>query len=171
MDTGAIGPQAYRIVVSAKEDGTFVAVVPEMPDCRAEADTRTEAVEAAEKLIQERLEKYKEEGVPPPLPLDAQEFTGKLEVEITPELHRELEWQARLEGTSVDKIVGELLAAGLQRRAIGLGDASRKESRGRGRRHLSKAEYLNIMEDRASFIEYVRNLESGGRGGKGRRRK
>ncbi len=171
MEAASIRPEAYRVVVSAKGDGTFVATVPELPDCRAEGASRAEALEAVARVLEEKLQALAEEGVAPPLPLDSQQFTGRIEVEVTPELHRELEWQARLEGTSVDKIVAELLAAGLQRRAIGLAGPGKREGRGRGRRHMSKAEYLSIMEDRASFIEYVRNLEQGGGRGRGRRRK
>ncbi len=173
--------QAYRIVLRYdRESGMFRALVPELPDISAEGETRAEAADLVVDAVQKRLDELEDQGIEPPMPLDEEMFSGELSLQISPELHRELAWQAKLEGTTVDQIVGELLAAGIQRRAVGMPDMSQRPSgggerrKGHGRRPgMSKAQYMQIMEDKASFMEYVRNLEQGGggRGGKGRRRK
>ena len=52
-------------------------------------------------------------------------------------------------------------------------DAPRDDSRGdkkQGRRRRGRREgYRGDMDDQANFLEYVRNLERGGGGGRGRR--
>ncbi len=173
--------QAYRIVIRYHQDsGMYQATVPELPDISAEAETRAEAADMVAEALEARLNELEEQGIEAPIPLDEEMFSGELTVTISPELHRELAWQAKIEGAEIDQIVSELLAAGIQRRAIGMPDSARPQSgggdrrKGQGRRpHMSKHQYMQIMEDKASFMEYVRNLEQGssGRGGKGRRRK
>jgi hypothetical protein len=94
---------------------------------------------------------------------------------VSRSLHRELLWQARNEGIDLSQLVSELLSSSLSerrrtggpRRAQGQDDRNGNSRdagpprRGGGR---NDPRYHNIMEDRGSFMEYVRSLEqSGGR--------
>jgi len=174
---------AYRIVVTHEPDvGAFRASVPELPGVEAVGQTRSEAVDSVVDVLSARMAEMAAQGEPPPEALDRREFSGNLEMTVSPELHRELVWQSTVEDVPVAQLVTEILAAGLERRALGnLAGMSRgrqggdhRDSRRRGRRdRMDKSQYVNIMEDRASFIEYVRGLDGGARGGgsQGRRRK
>jgi predicted RNase H-like HicB family nuclease len=59
----------YEMVIYWSEaDGTFVVEVPELPGCMADGANYREAVENAERIIQEWIETAKEEGRPIPEP-------------------------------------------------------------------------------------------------------
>jgi predicted RNase H-like HicB family nuclease len=60
---------AYEIILYwSKDDGAFVAEVPELPGCAADGATYQEAVANAERVIQEWLETARESGRPVPAP-------------------------------------------------------------------------------------------------------
>lgn len=56
------------IIYWSKEDGAFVAEVPELPGCMADGPTYQEAVANAEIIIQEWIETATEMGRPIPEP-------------------------------------------------------------------------------------------------------
>jgi predicted RNase H-like HicB family nuclease len=59
----------YEIVLYwSKRDNAFIAVVPELPGCAADGETRQEALAAAEVVIAEWIETAKELGRPIPEP-------------------------------------------------------------------------------------------------------
>jgi predicted RNase H-like HicB family nuclease len=59
----------YEMVIYWSEaDGTFVVEVPELPGCMADGANYREAVENAERIIQEWIDTAKEEGRPIPQP-------------------------------------------------------------------------------------------------------
>ncbi len=172
---------AYRILLSKDaESGKMVAVVPELKDCNAEGETYKDALHAVEERIRDILIEMNEEGLQSPVPIDEREYEPILRVELSPWLHRELDWQSVKENMDKDRIVSEILADGLARRNWkrhgkrrgghgGQGGHGRRDGGRRGGRRdgMSKDKYMGIMEDRASFIEYVRGLDSGGSGGGG----
>src|SRR5262249_5313406 len=117
---------------------------------------------------------------------------GDLSVKLSRNLHRDLVWQARTEGVELGQLLAEMLAAGLEaRRQRGprrqpnaaspnergqeqpVSDQQPRGDRGPGRGGYGRdnrgqgGRYHAIMEDRATFLEYVRNLDQpgGGRGG------
>lgn len=172
MDAG------YRIIVRLAVDPdddepSFVAEAPEL-QAHAVAATRQAALESLEEEIDATLANMDEQGVEPPVPLDHVDAAtvaadGNLTARVSVELHRELLLRARAADVELDVIVAELLG-----RAVGASrgdDGSRRDSgsrrRGRGRSPQGR-QYHNIMEDGASFREYVRSLEDGNRGGGGR---
>ena len=59
----------YEIILywSAKDDA-FIAEVPELPGCAADGDTRLQALEKVETVIQEWIETARELGRPIPEP-------------------------------------------------------------------------------------------------------
>jgi predicted RNase H-like HicB family nuclease len=190
----------YRILLShdAARD-VYLAHAPELGDCRAEGPTRAEAIAHVEEEITAQIDNLRDAGREAPRPLDQEPLSGELQAQISPTLRRELLWQAQVEGIDLGQLVGELLAAALERRQMArpprprtqpqAGGQPRAERDGNGQQPLADGErrpplrddrggrlregqgarYHGIMEDRANFIEYVRSLESGG-GGPPRRR-
>jgi predicted HicB family RNase H-like nuclease len=161
----------------------FVAQVPELDNCKGEGPSRTEALAKAEEAVEKAFREAAEHGKPMPQPVDAAEFSGELNVKVSASLHRDLEFLAKKDGVELNQLVSEMLASGLAHRSGGQRsrerssheggpDAQPREhghdrGRGRGRGHRGGPRggqgYFNVMDDRASFIEYVRNLEPGNR--------
>ena len=172
----------YRMIISyLPEKEVYQARAPELSGAVVEAPTRAEAVAELEEEISAQVEVIKDQGGVAPKPLDTIELDGKLSLEVTPELHRELLFLAASDNTELSVLVNDLLVRAVSRRWGGArrsrggggnsqpsNDGNRKRPReGQGSR------YHNIMEDRAEFIDYVRKLDSGGGRPKagGRRRK
>ena len=177
----------YRVTMSWDPGrSVFVARAPELEHCSAEGKTRAEAMTALEEEIDAQLRNMREQGSAPPPALDEDDssLSGEIAAKVSKGLHRELVIQARSEGVEVGQLVGEMLAAGLDarraargRRAPAPGPAREQgnEAQPRGPRpgggfggrdqRGQGGRYHAIMEDRATFLEYVRGLESGGGGG------
>jgi predicted RNase H-like HicB family nuclease len=180
----------YRVTVSWDPGrSVFVARAPELEHCSAEGKTRAEAMTALEEEIEAQLRNMREQGSAPPPALDEDDasLSGEIAAKVSRGLHRELILQARSEGVELEKLVGEMLAAGLDaRRAAAARGGRRAPAPGAGREPGNEAQprgpgprpggfggrdprgqggrYHAIMEDRATFLEYVRGLESGGGG-------
>ena len=59
----------YEIILYwSAEDDVFIAEVPELPGCAADGDTRSQALENVETVIQEWIETARELGRPIPEP-------------------------------------------------------------------------------------------------------
>jgi len=171
----------YRIVVSwDAEKKSFTARVPELGQCQAEGASRAEAIGRAEEEIAAQLANMREQGGQPPQALDDKEHEGQFQVKVSKSLHRELEWMAHNEGVGIDQLAGELLSQAAEARRAGRGGrnhtqprmqpqsegpddrGNRIDTRPRGSNYGPR--YHQVMDDRASFLEYVRGLEQGARG-------
>jgi len=169
----------YRVLVHYDpEKNVFVARAPELEHCRAEAATRQEAMARIEEEMTAQLEVMRERGGTPPVPVDdpAAEFSGEINAKVSHQLHRELAFQARAEGVELGQLLSEILPAALElrrreRRRAGPQEgrderSDRGQERGdrdrRGGRAGQGGRYHAIMEDKATFLEYVRGLDSGG---------
>jgi predicted RNase H-like HicB family nuclease len=176
----------YRCIVQYDaEKQVFRARAPELEHCQAEGPTRAEALQRLEEEIDAQVRNVREQGGKPPAPVDEDEASGQLQLQVSRGLHRELLFQARDEGVELGQLAGELLAGGVEaRRAARAGarraaqpdhDAERGDrgprgDRGERPRQGYGGRYHGIMEDRANFIEYVRGLDQGaGNQGGGRR--
>ena len=136
-------------------------------------------------------------GGAPPAALDGDggAEAGDLALKLSRTLNRELLWQARLEGIEVAQLATEILAAGLETRKGTRARRSGNEAQPQGedgnrqprrddrgppqndRRGFQGGNnrgggagggrYHAIMDDRATFVEYVRGLEGGGGRGPG----
>jgi predicted RNase H-like HicB family nuclease len=170
----------YRVLLHYdSERSVFVARAPELEHCSAEGATRAEAIAKVEEEIDAQVRNAREQGGAPPPAIDDAESaaTGEIALKVSRGLHRELLFQARAEGVEVSQLAGELIAGALDgRRSRGrrpqgeaqpqrqpYGNRPPRDERGGGGR------YHSIMEDRASFVEYVRGLESGAPPGRGPR--
>ena len=173
----------YRVLVTYDPARSlYVARAPELEHCSAEGATRAEAVARVDEEIDAQLRNIHEQGgrVPPAVDEEGSAFSGELSAKVSRALHRDLVWQAKAEGVELPQLVSEMLAAALEtRRQRGRRPAAgapqgeprpdrpeadarpgprpfRPNERGQGGR------YHAIMEDRATFLEYVRGLDSNG---------
>lgn len=180
----------YRVHLSFDGDRkVFVARIPELPPCVGEGATRSEALANMERELDALLQNMAERGTRPTPAVDDAAVTGEIHTKVSHALHRDLLFSARAEGIELSQLVAEILAAGLeyrQRRTArrpapdaqpdqhgnGRGrdhGGDRGNSRGfehdggrRGERN-NAARFHGLMEDRASFMEYVRGLDSDSR--------
>ncbi len=154
----------YRVTITYQaEGGVFVARAPELRDCSVQAPTRAEVIALIEAEIEDRVGNMQAQGIEIPAPLDEQALDGALALTVTPELTRDLLFQARAAGVELEVLLTEILARAVARsRPPGKGggrparDGQPREREGQGQR------YHDIMENRADFIEYVRSLDQGG---------
>ncbi|MSP62506.1 MAG: hypothetical protein EXR72_19675 [Myxococcales bacterium] len=171
----------YRVLLSFDgERNLFVARAPELEHCAGEGATRGEALAKVEEEIAAQIQNIHAHGSSPPAAVDEEEFSGDLTLKVSRNLHRDLAWQARSDGIELDHLASELLAAGLEgRRGPGRGRTGGR-AHGQGGEHGGRDSIGNergvgqrprpgysggrntaILDDRATFIEYVRGLEGG----------
>jgi predicted RNase H-like HicB family nuclease len=165
------------MVVYDSEKEKFVASVPELENLKVMGDTRAEALSKAEEEVEKAFRKAAEDNTPLPPPVDGAEYSGEVSINISPTLHKNLIFMAAQEGIDLDQLASELLSSALAERSLikSVQRRSPKEGQkreGRRDRRPRGDRYFNIMDDKASFIDYVRSLEPGGggrkRGGRGR---
>ena len=175
----------YRVVLRFDADRkVFEARAPELEHCHGEGPNRADAVARLEEEIRAQVDNMQAHGSKPPAPVDEVQPSGELRVKLSHSLHRELLWLARQEGVEVEHLLGELVSAGIEGRR---GSRSRPAGRpagaeggnhdnightmagggNRGGRGFGNRYNAGALDDRASFIEYVRNLEQGQQGGYG----
>ena len=165
----------YRFVISySPEREVYVARAPELDQCEAEAPTRAEALTKLEEEMKSQLKEIQAQEMDPPLPVTDQELDGELSLKISPALHQELVFLARQEKVELPVLLTELLSRAVGHRWSGgrgrghkRDQSNRRDQGNRRNREGQGQRYHNIMENRADFIEYVRQQESGG-GGRGR---
>ena len=165
---GEMIPDGYRIMVNYDTNKKqFTATVPELGRVMATGETRADALEKAEEAIESAIRKAAEDEQTLPEPVDRSTYSGELTIKVSPSLHRELAFLAVEDGLEPMQLAAELVTTGISVKTAGRlrpakgGDRqNRKDNRRSGRSH--KKDYHNIMDDRASFIEYVRNIGTGG---------
>lgn len=158
----------WRIIITySAEKEAFVARAPELRECETVAATRSEAITLLEGEIEDRVANMKAQGLDIPQPLDQQELDGKLEVEISPGLHRDLLFMAKSAEVELPVLLTEILTRAVSYRGRPRGKQQRDGHR--GRREGQGQRYHDIMGNRADFIDYVRRLDQGGgqQGGRG----
>ena len=60
----------YTVILQRESDGGYVAVVPALPGCVSQGDTRAEALKDIEEAIELYLEDVREAGEPIPVESD-----------------------------------------------------------------------------------------------------
>ncbi|MEC4669662.1 MAG: toxin-antitoxin system HicB family antitoxin [Nitrospirota bacterium] len=99
-------PFKYRIVVRySKEDGGYIAVVPELRGCSAWGKTESEAIKAIKEAAAAWLEAAKANKIEIPTPIDEKQVTGKFALRMPPELHKELVFEAKTQGRSLNQYI------------------------------------------------------------------
>jgi predicted RNase H-like HicB family nuclease len=171
----------YRVLLQFDpEKNVYVARAPELEHCTAEGATRAEAIAKVEEEIQAQLDNMRERGGHPPAAVDdpGAEFSGEITAKVSKTLQRELVFQAKAEGIELGQLLSEMLPHALdarrrERRRVNPQAGPEREERGeryergggradRGAGRGQGGRYYAIMEDKATFLEYVRGLDSGG---------
>lgn len=177
----------YRVVISFDADRkTYTARVPELQHCTAEGATRAEAIAQVEQELDAILANMAGQGKSPPHAIDDSPLGGEFSVKVSRGLHRELLWQAANEGVDIAQLAGEMLSSALDSRRNarprrpqyegqpqdnrGGSQDNRRPYEGGDRRRgggQQGGRFPALLDDRAHFIEYVRNLEGDARRGPG----
>ena len=154
----------YRVWIRFDaETEQYCAGSPEL-DLYALAPSREEALEALDAEVANQFGNM--ENIPEPM--DSEKVDTRLELQLSATFVRELNFFARTEGVEPSLLAQELLSEALSRRLnSGRGGYSqgRRRDQPRGQRPdgrgVSRERYHDIMENKASFLEYVRGLENG----------
>ncbi|WP_417678971.1 type II toxin-antitoxin system HicB family antitoxin [Roseibium sp.] len=99
----------YRVTWS-EDDGEYVALCAEFPSLSYLAPEQTAALKGLIKLVGEVVADMSANGEQVPVPLASREFSGKFQVRIPPEQHRNLAIQAAEQGVSINRLVSSKLA-------------------------------------------------------------
>lgn len=105
-------PFPYRIIIRwSEEDSSYIAEVPELPGCMADGATPEAAIKEAKKAARLWIEVAKKEKREIPGPIDQRRYSGKFVVRVLPELHRELDFEAKTQKVSLNRLVALKLAS------------------------------------------------------------
>lgn len=97
-------------VVWSDEDGAFVGRVVEFPSLAAHGKTLENALHEINQVVGFVLEELAESGESVPEPLSKRRFSGKLNVRMPSQLHRQLSVEAAREGVSLNQWIMMKLA-------------------------------------------------------------
>lgn len=101
---------AYRVRWSA-EDEAFVGTVAEFPSLSWVEPTGGEAFDGIRRLAADTVEDMVESGEEPPRPIAERDYSGKFQVRVPPELHRQLVIEAAEQNVSLNRLAALRLAA------------------------------------------------------------
>jgi predicted HicB family RNase H-like nuclease len=100
----------YRVAWSA-EDGSFVGTVAELPSVSWLAETRREAFEGIQRLVDDVIRDLEANGEPVPQALADRTYSGQFVVRVPPEVHRQLVLDAAEQHVSLNRLVSSRLAS------------------------------------------------------------
>ena len=99
-------PFEYRIVVRySEEDEGYIAVVPELRGCSASGETEQGAIKAVKEAASVWLETAKANNIEIPVPLGREAVSGRYALRMPPELYRELVFEAKAQGLSLNQFI------------------------------------------------------------------
>lgn len=99
----------YRVTWS-EEDGEHLALCAEFPSLSFLSGTPSKALQGMVKMIGDIVEDMDGSGEKIPTPIAARKYSGKFQVRIPPQQHKNLALQAAEEGTSLNRYVSMKLA-------------------------------------------------------------
>lgn len=99
----------YRIIWSV-EDQEFVGLCVEFPSLSFLNDDRLLALEGITNLVKEVIIDMEANGEEIPEPIALKNYSGRFQVRITPELHRQLSLEAAEENVSLNRYISNKLA-------------------------------------------------------------
>ncbi len=99
-------PFKYRVDIAwSDKDGCYVVRVPELPGCVTDGATLEKAAANATEAIEVFLETLDVQGRQHPPALSDRNFSGKVPLRISPELHRDLTARAMIEDLSLNQFI------------------------------------------------------------------
>lgn len=102
--------KGFEIIIEPNEEGGFYARIPDMPSIFTGGTTEIEALKNAKDAIKEYLKICEEDGITVPQPK-----SGKFNVRVPKDLHRELARKAAEEGVSLNQLIVYLLGKNVGR--------------------------------------------------------
>lgn len=174
----------------------YLGTAVEFPEIRITSNNPEAALDEIRMAVEDHIEFVRRRGDAIPEPLGTKTYPQMLSVPMSQGLFRKLDLLSRQEKVSIDKLVAELIAGAVEKRYepaprqggnqnrqpqhnSGNHSGNRNDGnhgggnrRGGGGRHGGGGHRggrnSEMMENRESFMEYVRNLEKGGGGWKKR---
>jgi predicted RNase H-like HicB family nuclease len=102
----------YRVeLIPDKEDGGFVALIPDLPGCLSQGETEETALKNIEEAKELWIETTLKDGQEIPLPREI--YSGNVRIRIPKSLHKRLSLEAEREGVSLNNEILTALERGL----------------------------------------------------------
>ena len=101
--------QDYPIEL-VRDEGTWLASLPDLPGCNSYGDTASEAVENVTKVKELWIKGRYESDQPIPEPTEEDDFSGRFVLRIPKGLHRSLAFHAQKQGVSLNHYISHLLS-------------------------------------------------------------
>lgn len=153
----------------------FVAEVAEISECKVQGMSREEVLRDLKIKLEDYLEDHRHQGGVPE-PIFSKQYPQSLNVPISQALFRKLDLLSRMNKTSLESLVSELLIAAAERKLENKSGGQQKHGQshapqsqrhnhhgGRhGGGHNRNRHSQQNLDSRENFMEYVRNLEKGG---------
>jgi antitoxin HicB len=97
--------RGYAIELYEEDDGTWTALVPDLPGCVAAGDSAPEALDEVGDAIDAWIESARADGAPVPSPSRGDdEYSGRFVARVPKSLHRALASRASREGVSLNTL-------------------------------------------------------------------
>jgi predicted RNase H-like HicB family nuclease len=100
----------YMRTVVPQEDGSYHAEIVEFPGCMATGETAAQALQTLEGVAESWLAAVLDAGQQVPLPLESNDYSGKLVLRMPRGLHRKAALLAEREGVSLNQLIATCLA-------------------------------------------------------------
>lgn len=97
-------------VVWCEEDGAFIGRVVEFPSLGAHGSTQEKALREIRRVVEYVLEDLAASNEAIPEPLGRRSYSGKLNVRLPKELHRQLALESSAQGVSLNTLINTKLA-------------------------------------------------------------
>lgn len=121
-------------LVWSREDGGYIATIPELRGVSAFGETVEDAVREMGRVARSVVEAMRESGELIPAPWEMPTYSGQFRVRIPASMHESLATRARHEGVSLNTLIVGVLAEGLGVRGDSILGGNRQSSPDQARR-------------------------------------
>ncbi len=101
----------YRVYWS-EEDQVYICGALELPSVLCHGDSHESVLKKAKSLVFDILQDLKKEGELIPEPISLKKFSGQFVIRTTEDIHRQLAFEAKEKGVSINRLVNRKLATG-----------------------------------------------------------
>jgi antitoxin HicB len=103
----------YSITIHQDDEGGFVAEIVDLPGCITQAETIDELMSSIDEAKEAWITAAYEMGQDIPVPINSDEYKGRVLLRMSRSLHRDLAKSAEVQGTSLNQYATNILAAGV----------------------------------------------------------
>jgi len=100
----------YKVIWS-EEDGEHVGLCAEFPSLSLLAPTPEKAIFGIRKIVRDVVQDMETNDEPIPEPLSCHRYSGKFQVRVPPQVHRQLSIEAAEQRVSLNRLVSAKLAS------------------------------------------------------------